>query len=76
MKRFRMLIMGTAVMGMLAGCGQDKDVPTEAVLPEVIDVELTVPEQGNANEPITLTTLVTQGEEKVEDASEVQYEIW
>ncbi|WP_303969498.1 FixH family protein [Sporosarcina ureae] len=76
MKRLSMLVMSTAMIGILAGCGQDDDVPTEAVLPEVIDVELTVPEQGNANEPVTLTTLVTQGEEKVDDASEVEYEIW
>ncbi|PIC97451.1 hypothetical protein CSV69_00590 [Sporosarcina sp. P26b] len=76
MKRLSMLVMSTAMIGILAGCGQDDDVPTEAVLPEVIDVELTVPEQGIANEPVTLTTLVTQGEEKVDDASEVEYEIW
>lgn len=76
MKRFGMLVMSTAMIGILAGCGQDEDVPTEAVLPEPIEVELTVPEQGNVNEPVTLTTLVTQGEENVEDASEVEYEIW
>lgn len=76
MKRFGMLVMSTAMIGILAGCGQDDDVPTEAVLPEPIDVELTVPEQGNANEPVTITTLVTQGEETVDDASEVEYEIW
>ncbi|ARD47295.1 hypothetical protein SporoP37_03530 [Sporosarcina sp. P37] len=76
MKRFGMLVMSTAMITALAGCGQKEEVPTEAALPEPIEVELTVPEQANANEPVTLTTLVTQGDEKVEDASEVEYEIW
>ena len=76
MKRFGMFVMSTALVGILAGCGQDEDVPTEAVLPEPIEVELTVPEQGNVDEPVVITTLVTQGEEHVDDASEVEYEIW
>lgn len=75
MKRFGMLVMSTVMIGILAGCGQD-DVPTDAAIPEPIEVELTVPEQGNANEPVTLTTHVTQDGENVEDASEVEYEIW
>ncbi|PID15367.1 hypothetical protein CSV63_06155 [Sporosarcina sp. P34] len=76
MKRFGMFVMSTAMIGILAGCGQDKEVPTEAVLPEPIEVELTVPEQGNVNESVFITTHVTQGEENVDDASEVEYEIW
>ncbi|ARJ38104.1 hypothetical protein CSV71_07625 [Sporosarcina sp. P21c] len=76
MKRFGMFAMSTALIGILAGCGQDDKVPTEAVLPDPIEVELTVPEKGNVNEPVTITTHVTQGEENVDDASEVEYEIW
>ena len=75
MKRFGMLLMSTAIIGALAGCGQD-DVPTDAAIPEPIEVDLTVPEQGNSNEPVTITTHVMQDGENVEDASEVEYEIW
>ena len=75
MKRFGMLLMSTAIIGALAGCGQD-DVPTVAEVPEPIEVDLSVPEQGNANEPVTISTHVTQDGENVEDASEVEYEIW
>lgn len=75
MKRFAMLFMSTAIIGALAGCGQD-DVPTDAAIPEPIEVDLTVPEQGNSNESVTITTHVTQDGENVEDASEVEYEIW
>ena len=76
MKRFGMFMMGTAMVAALAGCGQDEEVPTEVSLPEPIEVDLTVPEQGAVNESIMLTTHVTQDGENVEDASEVEYEIW
>lgn len=75
MKRFAKLIMSTAIIVALAGCGQD-EVPTDAALPEPIEVDLTVPEQGNSKEPVTISTHVTQDGENVEDASEVEYEIW
>ncbi|MDV6377977.1 FixH family protein [Sporosarcina sp. GW1-11] len=76
MKRFGILTIGVVMTALLAACGQEDDVPTEAALPEPIEVELTVPETAEVMEPVTLTTLVTQGEEKVEDATEVEYEIW
>ncbi|PIC65131.1 hypothetical protein CSV79_02375 [Sporosarcina sp. P13] len=75
MKRFGILTLSIVMTALLAACGQD-DVPTEAELPEPIEVELTVPVTADVMEPVTLTTLVTQGEEKVEDATEVEYEIW
>ncbi|AXH99563.1 hypothetical protein DV702_07250 [Sporosarcina sp. PTS2304] len=76
MKRFGILVAGVTLTAFLTACGQEDEVPTEAALPEPIEVELTVPESADVMAPVTLTTLVTQGEEKVEDATEVEYEIW
>ncbi|WHX98928.1 FixH family protein [Neobacillus sp. DY30] len=46
-------------------------------LPEFVEVELTVtPEKGNVNEPMIFEAKVTQGDEKVDDADEVTFEIW
>ncbi|WP_025786216.1 FixH family protein [Sporosarcina sp. D27] len=77
----RHLAISTALIAVLAtGCGQnDTDVNAsedEEVVVEPITVELTVPETGEAGQAIQLAAAVTQGDEKVKDASEVEYEIW
>lgn len=76
MKRFAILLMSIALLAFLAACNKEEEVPTDAELPEPIEVELTVPEHADPNEAVKLSALVTQGDEKVEDASEVEYEIW
>lgn len=43
--------------------------------PIPVVVELTVPEKGKIGETISISALVTHGEEEVEDA-EVEFEIW
>jgi len=46
-------------------------------LPEMIDVKLTVtPEKAEIDEPILFEAKVTQGQENVEDANKVKFEIW
>ncbi|GKV69498.1 hypothetical protein NCCP2716_19960 [Sporosarcina sp. NCCP-2716] len=78
----RNLAAGTVLIALLmTGCGQNdedasKGASTEetAVIP--ISVDLSVPETGAADENIPLKAVVTQGEEKVDDANEVVYEIW
>ncbi|GKV64688.1 MULTISPECIES: FixH family protein [unclassified Sporosarcina] len=76
MKRFGILLMSVMLTGALAACSQEEDVPTDAELPEILEVELIVPEQANAGDSVELSALVTQGDEKVADASEVSYETW
>ncbi len=78
----RNLAAGTVFIALLVtGCGQnDEAAPNKtsteetAVVP--ISVDLSVPEKGAADEQIPLKAVVTQGEQKVEDANEVVYEIW
>ncbi|WP_342536005.1 FixH family protein [Sporosarcina sp. FSL K6-3508] len=76
MKRFVIFMLGVAMLAVVAACGKEEDVPTDAALPEPLEVELTVPEQAEANEPVTVSALVMQGNEEVEDATEVEFEIW
>ena len=57
-------------------CGKEDDVITEVAPAEPLEVELTVTESVEVNEAVTMEALVTQGEEGVEDADEVVFEIW
>ena len=78
--RKRYLVASTALIALLAtGCGQgdaDTAVMDEDVEVIPIAVDLTVPETGEADENIPLSAEVTQGDEQVADAQEVEYEIW
>lgn len=43
---------------------------------EIVEVKMELPENVKEEAEVVVKTLVTQGEEKVEDAKEVQIEIW
>ncbi|MBB4824364.1 hypothetical protein HNO89_001586 [Sporosarcina luteola] len=80
MKKTSWLINAGMVL-MLAACGTNKEnaaeqetSESEEILP--IAVELTVPEKADVNESIVLETIVKQGDDLVDDANEVVYEIW
>ncbi|WP_432352392.1 FixH family protein [Sporosarcina sp. A2] len=77
----RQLVVSTALIALLAtGCGQNdeanKNASTEDEMVVPIAVEVTVPETGEAGELVHLAAAVTQGDEKVTDANDVEYEIW
>lgn len=76
MKKSYLFIVFTMIVGLLAACGKEevKDDEEPILLP--ISVQLTVPEKVDVNETVNMEALVTQGDEKVEDASQVEYEIW
>lgn len=62
---------------LLSACGQDElnsGGQSEELLP--IEVELVVPSEAYTNEDITFEASVTQGEQMVDDADEVLFEIW
>ena len=72
---------------LIAGCGQNgdnsqhgqpHDSPGHAAGGEVqaIKVHAQIPEQIKAGQEVTLAVKVTQGDELVEDADEVVFEIW
>ncbi|MBP2240401.1 hypothetical protein J2Z40_000956 [Cytobacillus eiseniae] len=76
MQKFMVSIF--AVLLMLAGCSDkeiEKDTSKEEV-PQILEAAIEIPETGELDEEIMLSVHVTQGEEPVEDASEVKFEIW
>ncbi|NWQ42131.1 FixH family protein [Bacillus sp. EB106-08-02-XG196] len=80
MKKFKILSLLFLALLIVSACGnkenQDQD-QADKELPEFVEVKLTItPEHGQANEPIIFEAKVTQGEENVEDADEVKFEIW
>jgi hypothetical protein len=74
----KMLFLSLMVLSFLlvSACNNEQH-PANDDLPEFVEVDLTVtPENGKANEPIVFEAKVTQGDENVEDADEVKFEIW
>ena len=59
---------------VLTACSQPE---LEEEEPQFLDVNLTImPEKAEVNEEVTFEAKVTYGEEKVNDADEVKFEIW
>jgi hypothetical protein len=71
MKKFLLLIL--CVLFVLAGCSKDEK---SEELPEFVEVVIQTPESINVNEEVVIEALVTQGDEKVEDAKKVEFELW
>ena len=77
MKRmYRMLLM-CAVLVIMAACAQ-KEQTTDNTdeLPLPISVDLSVTETVDVNGTVEMAAVVAQGDEKVEDANEVVFEVW
>jgi hypothetical protein len=70
-------LMFLSVLIISACNNNDQQEQADEKLPEFVEVELSVtPEHGKANEPIIFEAKITQGDENVEDADEVKFEIW
>ena len=79
MKRF-LAIGSILTVLMLSACGTKEEhvnhgATSSDEVPEMLEVDLTVPETAVAGETVTFTAAVTQGEEIVEDADEVKFEV-
>lgn len=59
---------------LLAGCGTDAAGTGEQI--EEVMVEFNTEQQAAVAEEVVLSVSVTQGDEAVEDADEVVYEVW
>lgn len=71
--------LATAVVAVLmVGCNGEENVETSAgdVSMHIVEVEILTPEQVNANEPVLLEAQVIQGDEFVNDADDVTFEVW
>ena len=82
MKKIGSWISILSVAVALAACGQDNgneaenNSTAEETQVETLDVALDTPENVEKGEKVTFTATVTQGEEKVDDADEVMFEVW
>lgn len=78
MKKVWGLILSVFLVGVLAACGEteEKEVITEAPELEPLLVDLTVTNDVEVGETVEMSALVTIGERKIDDASEVVYEVW
>lgn len=76
-KKLKAIILSAGLISVLAACGAKEEVPVKEA-PEVfpIEVELTVTEEVDIDEVVEMSTLVTMGDRKLDDASEVVYEVW
>lgn len=74
MKVKPLLIGGLIVLLVLSGCMQGKQ--EEWSVPDLVDVDIQVEEHIPADSKTVLRAYVTQGEEDVNDAEEVVFEVW
>ncbi|WP_343795528.1 FixH family protein [Bacillus carboniphilus] len=79
MKKLTYLVILLSVM-VLSACGKEDDNPgsdtNEDITLKTIEVDLQVPEHANPGEDVLIKAKVTQGDEEVEDAQAVKFEIW
>jgi hypothetical protein len=67
-----------AALFTISACGAGEEDHTTETIDELapIEVELSVPDTAEKGEPVTFSSEVFHGEDLVEDANEVVYEIW
>ncbi|ABO66235.1 Conserved hypothetical protein [Geobacillus thermodenitrificans NG80-2] len=68
---FVMVAVLTAII--IAACSNNNE---QAETPAMLEVKMDVPDHIDVNKPTKLACVVTYGGEKVEDASEVKFEVW
>lgn len=76
MKRF--LAIGAVLAAITLSACATKEEPqskTADEVPEIVEVDVSVPETAKVGEELVFTAAVTQGGEIVEDADEVKFEV-
>lgn len=61
---------------LLGACGEDDNPAENDRSTEIIETEFNSPDKSEPGETMILSVTVIQGEELVEDADEVVYEVW
>ncbi|MCH1625226.1 FixH family protein [Ferdinandcohnia quinoae] len=80
MRKRLTLILFVMVLAVLSACNKDEDekvdVSDKSEVPQILDVQLKVPESVDVNGKVEMKAIVTQGSEDVADADEVKFEVW
>lgn len=76
MRKKLFILLAIIAVLVLSACGNDGGDVAENEELKVLEVEFTVPEKAEVGETVELKALVTFGDEKVEDADEVNFEYW
>ena len=71
-KMLGMILMLT----LLSACGNSAANSGKGEVPELLEVKLTGPEQVEKNESVIVKAAVTYGDTPVDDADDVQFEVW
>ncbi|MFD1020740.1 FixH family protein [Thalassobacillus hwangdonensis] len=75
MKKKLLFVSLTALLLILTACGSDDDKESADNV-EMIDTKVSIPEAIEVGEEVTFQAEVTLGDEKVNDAEYVEFEIW
>lgn len=75
MKKVLFILM---IIIVLSACGKSDDSTNNAddEMIKPIDAALDVPEKSDVNKPVEFSVAVTQEEKAVDDADEVEFEVW
>lgn len=76
MKKKIGFLLVVAIISTLVACGKEEEPATEFELPEPLTANLTVTEEVEVGGQVDMKTVVTIGDKKIEEASEVVYEVW
>ena len=71
----RWMIGLISVLALLSACGDDEDANQSEKL-KMLDVDFELPEEADVDETVELKATVTYGDEKVDDADEMEFEYW
>jgi len=69
-----LLLVACSCLLILGAC-QSESAQKESGLPEVVEADIQLPEEMEAGQEYPLKVVVTQGEENVDDAEEVVFEM-
>lgn len=79
MKKISILLLFSLPLFILAACGEDNtegDIDTDLSELKQLEVALDVTEEADINETVEMNAAVTHGDEDVDDADEVVFEVW
>lgn len=75
MNKILSTITMTTILLFISACTANPSQLTDKT-PEIVDVEIIMPEKISLNQETTLKVQVMQGTEMVDDADDVQFELW